>query len=345
MDKKSSLVMTALVLATLFLAACRAAITTSKEIDCRTREILCVGLVTSLGGVKDKSINQMAWEGIQKAQAEKVADKIQYIETIDAKDYEANIATLVDAGVDIIVTVDNLNSGATKSAAKSYPDIFFVGVDQDQTEILPNLVGLVFHADQAGFQAGALAALMTRTNTIAAVLGPDTPPAMLALKEGYEAGAKFIYPNIKIIATYYPGNSEGNTTDPQWSAGTALQAIQNGADVVFDAGGLTGNGALIETASHPGLFCIGNATDQWETLPDARSCLVTSAMKLVNQGVFDIIKLARDGAFPSGNYFGASGLASFHDFDTAVPQVVKDEMNRIAADLISGSISSGTKSP
>ena len=98
MDKKSSLVMTALVLATLFLAACRTAITTSKEIDCRTREILCVGLVTSLGGVKDKSFNQMAWEGIQKAQAEKVAHKIQYIETIDAKDYEANIATLVDAG-------------------------------------------------------------------------------------------------------------------------------------------------------------------------------------------------------------------------------------------------------
>jgi len=347
MYKKISVGLVVLLITSLFLVACQDAPvhTAHTEADCTATEVLCVGLVTSLAGVNDQSFNQMAWEGILNAQAEKVADRVQYIETIDAKDYDTNIATFTDAGFDIIVTVGDLYSRVTTSAAKSYPNNFFIGVDQDQTDILPNLAGLVFHADQAGFQAGALAALLTRTNTVVAVLGPNTVPTVVALKEGYEAGAKSVKPNINIIATYYPGNSDGSTTDPRWSASTALQAIQNGADVVFDAGGMTGNGALIEAASHPGLFCIGNDSDLWETIPGARACLVTSAMKLVNQGVFDMIKLAREGAFPSGNYFGDSGLASYHDFDTLIPQAIKDEMDRIKADLLSGSISSGTQSP
>jgi basic membrane protein A len=61
--------------------------------------------------------------------------------------------------------------------------------------------------------------------------------------------------------------------------------------------------------------------------------------------VFDIIKLTREGTFPSGNFFSDSGLASYHDFDTLIPQSIKDEMDRITADLLSGSISSGTQSP
>jgi basic membrane protein A len=114
--------------------------------------------------------------------------------------------------------------------------------------------------------------------------------------------------------------------------------------VVFGAGGKTGGGALIETASHTDLYCIGVDTDQWETIPEARPCLISSAMKRVTPGVFDLIKLAREGAFPSGDYFGASGLAPYHDFDGAIPQAVKDKNDQIAAGLTNGSITTGYNS-
>jgi basic membrane protein A and related proteins len=111
--------------------------------------------------------------------------------------------------------------------------------------------------------------------------------------------------------------------------------------VVFGAGGKTGNGALIEIASHEGLYCIGVDSDQWLTVPEAHSCLITSAMKLITPGVFDLIKLAQDGNFPAGNYFGEVGLAPFHDFDSVVPQDVKDTLNEISAGLKDGSLSTG----
>jgi basic membrane protein A len=334
--KKFSIIMALLVINTMLLAACQT--TPITEADCPKSEVLCVGLVTGVDGVNDRSFDQTAWEGVLMAHTDKVADWVRSFETVDAKDYDNNIAIFANAGYDVIVTVSDLLGEATTNAAKSFPDILFIGVDQDQSEVLPNLVGLVFHEDQSGFLAGALAAQMTKTNTIAAVLGPDTIPAVVALKEGYEAGAKYINPNITIISTYYPGGSEATSTDPRWGASTAAQAILKGADVVFGAGGKTGNGALIETARHTGMYCIGVDTDQWETDPTAHPCLISSAMKLITQGVFDLIKLAKDGNFPAGNFFGTSGLAPYHDFESVITQTVKDKISQISVGLNGGSI-------
>lgn len=344
MPKKIFSGLAVLLTTVLLLAACRTA-SVSKEISCADSQILCVGLVTGLGGITDQSFNQMAWEGVLKAQTEKVADRVQYIETIDAKDYDTNITTLAQANYDVIVTVGSLQGEATITAAKNYPQILFIGVDQNQTEGLPNLAGLVFQEDQAGFQAGALAAVLSRSKTIAAILGPETDPAVKVIKQGFEAGAQYIDPLIKIITLYYPDSSEMALADPRWAAGAAAQAIQQGADIIFDGGGLTGNGALAEAASHPGIYCMGSDGDLWENLPEAHPCLVSSTVDNISQGVYDLIKLAEGGTLPSGNYFGTTNLAPFHAFDTVIPQAVKDEMSQLTTSLAEGFITTGVEKP
>jgi basic membrane protein A and related proteins len=230
---------------------------------------------------------------------------------------------------------------ATIAAAQENPDILFIGVDQFQTETLPNVVGLVFNEDHSGFLAGALAALLTESGTIAAVLGTDLVPPVVAFKEGYEAGARYIDPDINILSTYHPGELSQAFTDPEWGALTARQAIDQGADVVFAAGGLTGNGALQEAATEEGLYCIGVDTDQWETLPAAHPCLVSSAMKLISPAVEELLANAAAGEFEGGNYFGGAALAPFHDFEDEIPQEVKDTLDEINAGLADGSITTG----
>ncbi|MCL4867456.1 MAG: BMP family ABC transporter substrate-binding protein [Anaerolineae bacterium] len=321
----------------------------SDEVDCSKPDVFCVGLVTDVGEVDDKSFNQSAWEGVLRAQAELDAN-VEYIETQDAKDYATNIALFADKKYDVIVTVGFALGDATHEAAAKYPDIKFIGVDQfqawgfddDPSNDFPNVAGLLFPEDQAGFLAGALAAMLTETNTIAAVLGTSLVPPVVAFKEGYEAGARYINPNINLISTYHPGGLDVAFTDPEWGASTAAQAIDtNNADVVFGAGGKTGNGALIEVASRSGIYCIGVDSDQWETVPEAHSCLVSSAMKLITPGVFDLISSAKAGNFPAGNYVGEVGLAPFHDFDAQISQEIKNRLNEIDAGLRNGSISTG----
>lgn len=309
------------------------------EGDCASEEVFCVGLVTDVGEIDDKSFNQSAWEGVETAQEAGVQG--DYIETGDAKDYGANIDLFAQNGYDAIVTVGFALGEATAEAAAKYPEIDFIGVDQFQVEPVDNIAGLIFPEDQAGFMAGALAAQLTESGTIAAVLGTDLVPPVVAFKEGYESGALYIDPDINLISTYHPGGLDVAFTDPEWGASTAKQAIDQGADVVFGAGGKTGNGALIEVAGNEGVYCIGVDTDQWETVPEAHPCLVSSAMKLIAPGVSDLIEMSRAGEFPSGNFVGDVGLAAFHDFESEIPDDIKSSLEEINNGLIDGSIETG----
>ena len=318
------------------------------EGDCSSDAVFCVGLVTDVGEIDDKSFNQSAWEGALRAESE-LGAQVDFIETSDAKDYGANIALFADAGYDVIVTVGFALGEATAEAALTYPDINFIGVDQfqawefddDDSTNIPNLAGLIFNEDKAGFLAGALAGMLTETNTIAAVLGTDLVPPVVAFKVGYENGALYTNPDVTYISTYHPGGLDVAFTDPEWGASTAAQAIGQGADVIFGAGGKTGNGALIEVAGNDGLFCIGVDSDQWETVPEAHSCLVSSAMKLITPGVFDLASMAKEGNFPAGNFYGDVGLAPFHDFDSVVSDEIKATLDEISAGLLDGSIETG----
>ena len=311
------------------------------EADCTSEDVLCIGLVTDVGRIDDKSFNQSAWEGAQQAAEALGAGEVNYVETTNATDYAANIGLFAEAGYDVIVTVGFALGEATIEAANTYPDIDFIGVDQFQGDTLPNLTGLIFNEDKAGYLAGVLAASLSESGTIASVLGTDLVPPVVAFNEGYKNGAMSVNPDINIIDTYHPGGLDVAFTDPEWGATTAQQAIDQGADIVFGAGGQTGNGALIQAAGNEGVWCIGVDTDQWETVPEAHPCLVSSAMKLITPGVVDLATMSANGEFPGGNFFGAVGLAPFHDHEAAVSQEIKDLLTETEAGLIDGSITTG----
>jgi len=334
MRSKRTFLFTALMLVGLVLSACGALIPGGADGGFR------VGLVTDVGEVDDKSFNQSAWEGAQEGAAA-AGGTADFIETQDAKDYQANIAEFADQGYDVIVTVGFALGEATAAAAAEYPDINFIGVDQFQPEAIDNVAGLIFPEDQAGFLAGALAANVSESGTLAAVLGTDLVPPVVAFKVGFESGAQWVNPDISVISTYHPGGLDVAFTDPEWGASTAAQAIDQGADVIFGAGGKTGNGALIEVANHDGLYCIGVDTDQWETVPEAHSCLITSAMKLITPGVASLIGQANASTFPGGNAIGDVGLAGFHDFDDMVGDDIVSQLDEARAGLADGSISTG----
>jgi basic membrane protein A len=319
-----------------------AAAVTTDDSNCAAPENYCIGLVTDTGKVDDKSFNQAAWEGTQMA-AEKVGGFAKYIETTDPKDYANNIGQFAQADYDTIVTVGFLMAEATGVAAAEYPDIDFIGVDQFQGETIPNLTGLVFNEDRAGYAAGYLAGLMTQTGKVGAVLGTDTVPPVKLFGEGYKVGAQAANPDVEVTLVYHEPNNAFN--DPEWGAAESRKQLDQGADVIFAAGGNTGNGGLIEIAKDPGagttVFCIGVDIDQYFTVPQAAPCLLTSAEKKLVEGTEELVLLSYDGAFPGGNFFGPTGLAPYHDTESAVPADVQAAVAEVLAGLQDGSIDTG----
>lgn len=334
--KKLYMLLVALLVAAMILPACAPA-----AADCTSEEVFCVGLVTDVGKINDKSFNQSAWEGVQRAEQE-LGARVQYIETTDAKDYAKNIGTFADEGYDVIVTVGFALGEATAAAAATYPDVDFIGVDQFQAETVDGVAGLNFPEDQAGFLVGALAAAMSETNKIGAVCGTDAVPPVWRFGEGYKAGAAYadqlLGTTTEVFVVYHSDVGFDKTfTDPEWGAQTAQSMMDQGADAIFGCGGITGNGAITAAAQN-GAYAIGVDTDQYLTLPEAAPRMLSSAMKLITPGVFELIRLSQEGNFPSGNYFGDAGYAPYHDLESEVPDEVKQMMEEINAGLLDGSI-------
>jgi basic membrane protein A len=316
--------------------------------DCASEDVFCIGLVTDTGKVDDKSFNQSAHEGAEAAAAE-LNGFYKYIETQDAKDYAANMAQFTNKSYDVIVTVGFLMTDATAEAAASNPDTKFIGVDQfyDAAAVTAtNVTGLIFPADQAGYAAGYLAAKMTKTNKLGNVLGLEIP-TVTAFADGFKNGAEAVNPDISVSAVFHPAGDNA-FTDPVWGAGEAKKMLAQGADIIFGAGGQTGNGALQEVAKASGagtdVFCIGVDTDQWDTVPAAQPCLLTSAMKLISQGVTDTITAAQAGEFEGLQTEGQIGLAPYHDFEDTVPADVKTEVDDIVKQLQEGTLETGVNS-
>lgn len=302
-----------------------------------------VGLVTDVGKFDDKSFNQSAWKGVQMAQKELGAE-IKFIETTDPKDYAKNIDQFGQDNYDVLVTVGFALGQATVDAAKKYPRMKFIGVDQFQDGTTENLAGLIFDEDKAGYLAGALAGMQTTSGTIGQVLGTPIVPPVEKFGVGYINGAKAVKPDIKILSACHPGGLARGFTDPDWGKSTATQMIDQKADVVFAAGGLTGNGGLVAVHEKK-VLGIGVDTDQYVTLPEVKSSLLSSSMKLITPGVFHIIKGAQAGQFKGGNVVGDVGLAPFHDLDSKVTAATKAKLADINKGLKDSSIKTGWSRP
>ena len=305
---------------------------------------LKVGLVTDVGRVNDKGFNQSAYEGmLAAAEAAPTCFETEYIETTSQSDYAPNIAQFTDAGSNVVIGVGFLLGDALGDAAKANSDIKFISVDgvpgkgHDESW-MTNGESLFFAEDQAGYMAGVLAASLTKSNHIGVVGGLVVVPPVERFVEGYIDGAKVTKPDIDVDFVYAT-----SFTDPPQGSSAAKQMIDSGADVIFAAGGLTGNGALEAACQATGVLAIGVDTDQYETLPSVQKCIVSSATKNIVEAVKNsLLRIAQDQFTPGFHTDNAAtngiGLAPYHDQDANVPAEVKTLIETTFAGLADGSI-------
>lgn len=325
-----------LILFSLLLAACNL----PASDNCTRPDVFCVGLVTAYGRVDDHGMNQSAWGGIQQALNEGLIDKAEAIETIDSRDQAKNIATFAEAGYDVIVTVSYALGEETRLAADHWPDTRFIGVDQPQTDPLPNLTGLTFPEDKGGFLAGVLAAEVTRTKKIAALCEVETIPEMWRTCEGFRAGVRYVSPDLTLRIIYHPNhNPDDWFNDPTWGEEQIPSLANFGADILFAAGGTTAIGAL-EAAAQNGMYVIGADEDLYYQIK-YQDLVLGSAIKQVGPGVYGLIRLAVEGTLTSGEFRGEYALGPFHSLERLIQPTVRQRIGAIQQGLIDGSIKTG----
>jgi basic membrane protein A len=291
-----------------------------------------VGMVTDVGGVNDQSFNQSAWEGLKRAKKE-LGVKIVYKESKQDADYAPNMETLTDAGYDLIWGIGFLMGDAIQKTALINPDQKYAIIDFSYGDKTPKNVGCaVFQEEQPSFLVGYIAGKMTKTNKVGFVGGIKFP-LIEKFEYGYMAGVKLANPKCEVLRQYAE-----SFTDAAKGKAIANNMYQQNADIVFHASGGVGDG-VIEAAKEKGKWAIGVDKDQNFLAPDN---VLTSAMKRVDNAIFDMVKQLTAGEFKGGatvvynlsnDGVGIAPTSSKH-----VPKPILDEVDALIKKIKAGEI-------
>jgi basic membrane protein A and related proteins len=307
--------------------------TTTEKSDVR------VALVTDVGQLNDRGFNQLAYQGLKRAEKDLGID-VRVVESASAADYVPNYASLVRQGYDLVIGVGFAQGDAIDTAATQYPDTKFAIVDVDQSGLKhkpKNVVGLLFKEQEVGYLAGYLAGLTEKRaggKVVSSVGGYKEPPVDRFIA-GYQAGAKEAMPGIQTLNAY-----SSDWDDQAKCKEIALSQIARGAQVVFQVAGGCGLGALT-AVKQKSVWGIGVDADQSFLGPQ----ILTSALKRVDEAVFETIKSVVDDSWQGGRNltFGLRqdgvGLGKI---SSRVPKEDLDALEQVKKKIRSGEIKAPT---
>lgn len=250
-----------------------------------------VGLVFDVGGRGDKSFNDSAYRGLERAKKD-LGIEYEYIEPSEAADRENALRQFASGAYDMVIAIGFIFTDDVNRVAKAFPGKPFACVDYavGPGKPLPaNVLALKFREQEASFLGGVIAALSSKTKAVGFVGGMDVP-LIHKFEAGYKAGAAWADVKVKVLSAY-AGVTPESFKDPSKGKELALSQIGRGADVIYHASGSTGLG-VFEAARDKKILAIGVDSDQYQ---DAPGFVLTSVTKQVDEAVFRAIKAAKDG--------------------------------------------------
>lgn len=288
-----------------------------------------IGIITDTGGVNDGSFNTSAWVGLQKAQ-EDLGIQVSYLESHTDADYKPNIENYVDEDYDMIICIGYALADALKEEAAANPDKKFAIVDDATLADAPNVTSLMFEQAQASYLVGYVAGKTTKSNTVGIVLGMSTD-LMNQFGYGYTAGVLDANPDAKVLQ-----NNANSFSDTAAGKTAANNMVAQGADVIFHAAGGTGLG-VIDGAKEAGIWAIGVDSDQSAIAPET---ILTSAMKRVDNAVYDVAKATVDGTLTAGvkTYSLADEGVDLAPTTDNLPEELLTEVQDVKAKIVAGEI-------
>lgn len=303
-----------------------------------------VGVVFDLGGRGDKSFNDGAYLGAERAEKE-LGVRVRFIEPGEGSDREAGLRLLAAEGMDLVIGVGFIFTDDLTQLAREYPNTKFAGVDYSVAtdkggRVIPpppNLAALKFREEQGSFLVGALAALVGRSKKVGFVGGMDFP-LIQKFEMGYKAGVKKVCPDCEVISQY-AGVTPEAFRNPGKGKELALSQYQQGVNVIFHASGSTGLG-VFEAARQTGRLAIGVDADQYKEAP---GFVLTSMVKGVDNAVFDAIRRVKERRFRGGVYqygLAENGVGYVYDADNEklIPADVRARLESLKQDIIAGRI-------
>jgi basic membrane protein A and related proteins len=296
-----------------------------------------IGLVFDVGGRGDKSFNDAAYAGLERAENE-LGVEASFLEPVGTEDREAAVRLFAARGLDLVIAVGFIFTSDVDAVAAAYPGVHFACVDYaPHGALLPNVEGLAFREEEGSFLVGSVAGLMSKTRTVGFV-GGMTIPLIRKFEAGFFAGVAATCPDCVVRSTY-AGSTPDAFKDPAKGKALGITEIAQGADILFHASGATGHG-VFEAAKDAHVFAIGVDADQHDEMPGT---VLTSMVKRADVAVFEAIRAVVLGQFEGGmRVFGLreGGVDYVHEgaHGALVPSDVQADVAKLRDEVVAGRI-------
>lgn len=298
---------------------------------------LQVAMIIAQGGLGDQSYNDLANEGLTRAE-EEFGIEAQRIESPDiVSQGEAVLRQAGTAGFDVVIDLEFSTAEALGALAPEFPDTQWTFMN------LPiegdNVTSFVFAEHQGSYLAGALSALATSDTSIPGMNEEKVIGAVGGTKStgidkfivGFMQGAMDIDPEVEVLVSYT--NDFGDAAKGR-SAAEAM--FEDGADIVYQIAGGAGLG-VIQAAADAGVYAIGVDTDQSAVAPEA---VLTSMIKRTDNAVYESVARGVEGTLggETVNLDLAAGGVELGTIVDGVPQEHVDQVDELRQQVIDGEI-------
>ncbi|MEV0782984.1 BMP family ABC transporter substrate-binding protein [Streptomyces sp. NPDC050423] len=256
-----------------------------------------IGMAYDVGGRGDNSFNDSAARGLDKAKAEFDAQtKELTAKNGESKaDREQRLQSLAEGGYNPVIAVGFAYKDAVDKIAPKYPKISFGLVDS--VSDVKNVDSIVFTEEQGSYLAGVAAALKSKDGQVGFIGGVDLP-LIKKFAAGFQQGVTDTDPKAKVQIQYLSTGSDlSGFGSPDKGKEAAKGMLDKGVDVIFTAAGGSGAGSIEAVAGKKGAWSIGVDSDQAldPALAKYKDTILTSVVKNVDTGVFDLVKSVKDG--------------------------------------------------
>jgi basic membrane protein A len=309
---------------------------------CSTRDIVAeageekvkVGIVFDIGGKDDRSFNSAANEGVVRAKQD-FPIILRDVEPGDPTSIEPAQRAFAQYGYNLVIGVGFAHGPILTEVAKDYPQLHFVLIDSVAES--PNVASLLFKEHEGSFLVGMIAAYTNKTGVIGFVGGMDIP-LIHRFQTGYEEGARYVKPNIRVLSNYV-GITDAAWNNPGKGRELANAQYEQGADVVFQAAGNSGLG-VFDAAEAYKKFAIGVDANQNWVKP---GFILTSMLKRIDNAVYSIVQDEVEGKFKGGvHVYGLENDGVGYAVDEynkhLIPQDIIDKVEQAKRDIIAGKI-------
>ncbi len=247
-----------------------------------------VALLTS-GPITDQSWNAGAYAGLV-AIRDSFDANISHIQTRTPAEFEENFRQYGVQGYQLVVGHGFEFQDAAMRVAPDYPNTVFVCTSGNSTG--PNVAGMNFAFEEASFQAGMIAARLSKTGTIGAIGGQELPPVRASFI-AFERGAKLTNPNINVLVSYL-----GTWDDVSAGKEQALAQISRGADILFQNTNAAGLG-IFAAARERNVLTFGTNSNQNNIAPEH---IIGSVYIDLPKALMSVARDVKTGTFTSTIY-------------------------------------------